>query len=127
MVLVCDSPKPAKPQTQKERKVDLAKYADLMEKIFGYSVKSTLGDDELTLSVAPKSQSGVPFSVQQQTYFIKRVKDQLYVTVTTEISDADSFLGSVFLLAPVDADQSKEIVAKIEELTHAEAGKCKII
>jgi hypothetical protein len=128
MVLVCDRPKPAKRPTPKERKAELAKYVDLMQKVFGLTVKSTLGEDELTLQVAPQqvdATSAIP--TLEETYLIKRAGDQLFVTITKVVGGGD--MAALFASFPVDPDDAatKQVVGQIEQLTHSEAGKCKLI
>jgi hypothetical protein len=75
MILVCDAPRSGKTLSKKEKQAEWNKYADLMEKIFGYSVKSTVGDDEVTLAIAPKQEVTSAIPITRQTYFIKRVGD----------------------------------------------------
>jgi hypothetical protein len=62
-----------------------------MGKIFGFSVKRTVEDDEF----AVKPKQARPTLVTEQTFFIKRAGDQVFVTITNE---ADNFFGVLLAL-----------------------------
>jgi hypothetical protein len=127
MILICDLPRSGKTLSKKEKQAEWNRYADVMEKIFGYSVKSTVGDDELTLAVTPKQAELSPtYPVMGQTFFIKRSGDQLFVTITNEV---DNVFGLIFALAIVDPEEAvaKQIIEKVEQLVHAQPGKCKFV
>ncbi len=126
MILVCDSPKPAKTMSKKEKQAEWDKYADLMEKIFGYSVKSRVGDDEVTFSITLKPEAEAAFPIQGQTYLIKRAGDKLFVSITNEV---DNVFGIFFALAAVDSEEAtaKQVIEKVEQLVHVEPGKCKFV
>jgi len=124
IILVCDVPRSGKVPSKKEKRAEWDRYIDLMEKIFGYSVKATVGDDEVTLTVLP--QQGAPSMVIGQTLFFKRSGDQIFVTIT---NDAPSVFGLIFALATFDREDAtaKEIMNKVEQMVHAEPGKCKFV
>jgi hypothetical protein len=125
MILVCDKPRSAKPQTLKERKADLAKYIDLMEKIFGYSVKGSVEQDELTLSIN-LSASAAGTGIQRQTYFIKQAADKIFVSITNETAGPFGIIVALAVLSPED-DTAKQIMEKVEQLVQVEPGKCKFV
>ena len=59
MVLVCDSPKATgKTPSLKERKAELAKFLDLMQKMFGYAVTGSVAEDEFSFSVEVPQPTG---------------------------------------------------------------------
>jgi hypothetical protein len=127
MILVCDKPTRNKEVSLEERQAELAKYADVMEKIFGYSIKVTWGEDETKLEITPKEQNlSSSFHVTRQIFFIKRSGDQIYVTVTNEISGAFAFLLTFPIVDPEEATV-KQIIEYVERTTNAEPGKCKLI
>jgi hypothetical protein len=88
-----------------------------MEKIFGFSAKRTVEDDEF--AVRPKQAQ--PTLVTEQTFFIKRAGDQVFVTITNE---ADNFFGVLLALEETTAKQTKD---EIERLVHVEPRKCKFV
>jgi hypothetical protein len=58
VILECDSPKSEKPPSLAKRKAELAEKLDVMQKIFGYSIKGDVKDNELTLSATFNTATG---------------------------------------------------------------------
>jgi hypothetical protein len=90
------------------------KYSDFLQR--------GLEDDEF--AVRPKQAQ--PTLVTEQTFFIKRAGDQVFVTITNE---ADNFFGVLLALGPVDPEETtaKQTKDEIERLVHVEPGKCKFV
>ncbi|MFZ0766819.1 hypothetical protein [Bradyrhizobium sp.] len=127
MILVCDSPKSAKTPSLKERKVELAKYLDLMEKIFGYAAQGNVAEDELSFSIEVPQPTG---GTLKQDYLIKRSGDRLFVSITNHIpQNALAFIFALASLAPIDPneDSAKQTQMNVEKLVKVEPGKCKFV
>jgi hypothetical protein len=128
MVLVCDSPNAVgKASSLKEKKAELAKYIDLMGKVFGYAVKGNVAEDELSFSVEVPQATG---GTIKQDILIKRSGDKLFVSVTNHMEEnALSLIFAIASLYPIDPDEdvAKQMRAKVEELVKVEPGKCKFV
>jgi hypothetical protein len=125
VIIACDKPKSEKGFSKKERQDRLEKYSDFMKRVFGYTVKGKIEEEETTLEIIPNAPMGDPtMAITKQTYFIKRVGDQLFVTITNDFSGPLAFM--LQLARPDSAEQfSRTIIEQIEKLTGVESGKCK--
>lgn len=127
LILVCDSPKPAKLSSLAKRKADLAERLDLVEKVFGQTFKGNLTDNELTLS----GTLNTPTGPVKQDWLVRRSGDQLYVSITNEVG-AGNALGLIFGIASLasldpDEDFAKQMREKVEHFVQVEPGKCKFV
>jgi hypothetical protein len=102
------------------------KYSDFMKKVFDYTVKGKIEEEETTLEIIPNAPMGNPtMSITKETYFIKRVGDQLFVTITNDLNGPLAF--TLQLAHPDSAEEfSRTIMGQIEKLTGVESGKCKM-
>jgi hypothetical protein len=124
MIFVCD--KPEKP-SQKERRAGIDRYIDILKKVFGYSVKSSVTDDEWTIEVIPEKPIGDGMvSLIKETLFFKRAGDQIFVTVTNDLTGT---FAPTFEHSPVDLVHplARTTMDTIEKMTKAEKGKCKFV
>lgn len=128
MVLVCDSPKATgKTPSLKERKAELAKFLDLMQKMFGYAVTGSVAEDEFSFSVEVPQPTGGNL---KQDYLMKRSGDKVFVSITNHMpANALAFIFALASLAPIDPDEdvAKQTQAKVEEMVKVEPGKCKFV
>jgi hypothetical protein len=128
MVLVCDSPKATgKTPSLKERKAELAKFLDLMQKMFGFPATGSVAEDEFTFSIEVPQPTG---GTLKQDYLLKRSGDRVFVSITNQIQEnALSLIFALASLAPIDPDEdvAKQTQAKVEEMVKVEPGKCKFI
>jgi hypothetical protein len=128
MVLVCDSPKATgKTPSLKERKAELAKFLDLMQKMFGYAVTGSVAEDEFSFSVEIPQPTGGTLT---QDYLIKRLGDKVFVSITNHMAaNALAFIFALASLAPIDPDEdvAKQTQAKVEQMVKVEPGKCKFV
>jgi hypothetical protein len=98
-----------------------------MQKIFGYTVKGDVTDNETTLS----NTVGTPTGSLTQNWLAKRAGDKIFISITnTPGSDnAMAFLWALASLAPLEPedDFAKQVKAKVEEFLRVEPGKCKLV
>jgi hypothetical protein len=127
VIITCDKPKSEKGLSKKERQEQLEKYSDFMKKVFGYTVKGKIEEEETTLEIIPNALMGNPtMSITMKTYFVKRVGDQLFVTITNDLNGPLAFM--LQLAHPDSAEEfSRTIMGQIEKFTGVESGKCKMI
>ena len=128
MVLVCDSPKATgKTPSLKERKAELAKFLDLMQKMFGFPTTGSVAEDEFSFSVEVPQPTGGNL---KQDYLMKRSGDKIFVSITNHMpANALAFIFALASFAPIDPDEdvAKQTQAKVEEMVKVEPGKCKFI
>jgi hypothetical protein len=127
VILVCDSPKLEKPPSLAKRKAELAERIDVMQKIFGYSVKGDVTDNELTLSATFNTATGS----MKQDWLAKRTGDKIFVSITNE-TGPDNVMRLIWVLgslAPLDPEEdfAKQTKEKVEQFLKVEPGKCKLV